>query len=197
MSQLFLPERHPVRDFFVLDALDVAPRSDMASMEHPIFSLSSKPETRPLKYTHGENSIEIIPSVLGLPTVFDKDVLIYCISKLVDMQNNGRNIGPSIRLTTHDLLVQTNRPTNNLGYERVAPALDRLKGVTIKTNIKTGDSITTRGFGLIGGRWIAGSTNWRASTAASRTTGGSQSRSCRRNRGPIRLRRSSRFTSVI
>ncbi len=149
MSQLFLPERHPVRDFFVLDALDVAPRSDMASMEHPIFSLSTKPETRPLKYNHGENSFEIIPSVLGLPTVFDKDVLIYCISRLVDMKNEGRPIGPCIRLTTHDLLVQTNRPTNNLGYERLAPALDRLKGVTLKTNIKTGDSITTRGFGLI------------------------------------------------
>jgi len=91
----------------------------------------------------------LIPSVLGLPTVFDKDVLIYCISKLVDMKNEGREIGPCIRLTTHDLLVQTNRPTNNLGYERLAPALDRLKGVTVKTNIKTGDSITTRGFGLI------------------------------------------------
>jgi plasmid replication initiation protein len=149
MPQLLLPERHPVRDFFVLDALDVAPRSDMASMEHPIFSLSTKPETRPLEYTHGNNSFEIIPSVLGLPTVFDKDVLIYCISKLVDMKNEGRDIGPCIRLTTHDLLVQTNRPTNNLGYERLAPALDRLKGVTVKTNIKTGDSITTRGFGLI------------------------------------------------
>jgi plasmid replication initiation protein len=149
MSQLLLPERHPVRDFFVLDALDVAPRSDMASMEHPIFSLSTKPETRPLKYTHGENSLEIIPSVLGLPTVFDKDVLIYCISRLITMKNEGREIGPCIRLTTHDLLVQTNRPTNDLGYERLAPALDRLKGVTLKTNIKTGDSITTRGFGLI------------------------------------------------
>ncbi|MGO9486800.1 MAG: replication initiator protein A [Rhodomicrobium sp.] len=149
MSQLLLPERHPVRDFFVLDALDVAPRSDMASMEHPIFSLSTKPETRPLKYTHGDNSLEIIPSTLGLPTVFDKDVLIYCISKLVAMQDDGRDIGPCIRLTTHDLLVQTNRPTNDLGYERLAPALDRLKGVTIKTNIKTGDGVTTRGFGLI------------------------------------------------
>ena len=83
MSQLLFPERHPVRDFFVLDALDVAPRSDMASMEHPIFSLSTKAETRPLKYTHGENSVEIIPSTLGLPTVFDKDVLIYCISRLI------------------------------------------------------------------------------------------------------------------
>ena len=113
------------------------------------FRSRTKPETRPLKYNHGDNSLEIIPSVLGLPTVFDKDVLIYCISKLIDMQNNGQSIGPCIRLTTHDLLVQTNRPTNNLGYERLAPALDRLKGVTIKTNIKTGDSITTRGFGLI------------------------------------------------
>ena len=149
MSQLLLPERHPVRDFFVLDALDVSPRSDMATMEHPIFSLSTKPETRPLKYTHGENSLEIIPSVLGLPTVFDKDVLIYCISRLIAMQNEGRQIGPCIRLTTHDLLVQTNRPTNDLGYERLAPALDRLRGVSIKTNIKTGDEITTRGFGLI------------------------------------------------
>jgi plasmid replication initiation protein len=149
MSQLFLPERHPVRDFFVLDALDVAPRSDMASMEHPIFSLSTKPETRPLKYTHGENSLEIIPSALGLLTVFDKDVLIYCISRLIAMQNAGHEIGPCIRLTTHDLLVQTNRPTNDLGYERLAPALDRLRCVSVKTNIKTGDTITTRGFGLI------------------------------------------------
>jgi plasmid replication initiation protein len=148
-SQLLLPERHPVRDFFVLDALDVAPRSDMASMEHPIFSLSTKPETRPLKYQHGQNSIEIIPSVLGLPTVFDKDVLIYCISRLVAMKDAGSAIGPCIRLTTHDLLVQTNRPTNNLGYERLAPSLDRLQGVSIKTNIKTGDGMTTRGFGLI------------------------------------------------
>jgi plasmid replication initiation protein len=118
-------------------------------MEHPIFSLSTKPETRTLKYRHGENSVEIVPSSLGLPTVFDKDVLIYCISRLVAMKDAGKEIGPCIRLTTHDLLVQTNRPTNDLGYERLAPALDRLKGVTLKTNIKTSDSMTTRGFGLI------------------------------------------------
>jgi plasmid replication initiation protein len=149
MSQFLLPERHPVRDFFVLDPLDVAPRSDMASMEHPIYSLSTKPETRVLKYTHGENSLEIIPSAIGLPTVFDKDLLIYCISRLVAMKNDGREIGPCIRLTTHDLLVQTNRPTNDLGYERIDPALTRLKGVQIKTNIMTGGKMVTRGFGLI------------------------------------------------
>lgn len=148
---MLLPERHPVRDFFVLDVHDVDPRSDIASMEHPIFSLSTKPDGRTLKYQHGDVGVEIIPSSVGLPTVFDKDILIYCISKLVAMRDAGEPIGRTVRLTTHDLLVNTNRPTNDLGYQRLAPALDRLNGVSIKTNIKTGDGITTRGFHLIEG----------------------------------------------
>jgi len=144
-----LPERHPVRDFFVLDTLDLVPKSDMATMEHPIYSLSTKPERRQLTYSHGDCRIEIIPSSLGLPTVFDKDVLIYCISKLMRMKNAGEAIGPTVRLTTHDMLVETNRPTNNLGYERLLPALNRLRGVVINTTIATGGVQSTRGFGLI------------------------------------------------
>ena len=146
---MFLPDRHPVRDFFVLDILDVVPRSDMASMEHPIFSLSTKPETRELVYEHDGNRLQIIPSVRGLPTVFDKDILIYCISKLMHMKNNGRPIGPKVRLTTHDLLVATNRPTNNLGYERLEYSLERMAGTVIKTTVETGDEATVEGFALI------------------------------------------------
>ncbi|MGO9170412.1 MAG: replication initiator protein A [Rhodomicrobium sp.] len=149
MSQLLLRDRHPVRDFFVLDILDVVPRSDMASMEHPVFSLSTKPETRELVYEHDGNRLEIIPSVRGLPTVFDKDILIYCISKLMHMKNSGQTIGPKVRLTTHDLLVATNRPTNNLGYERVEYALERMAGTVIKTTLETGDEATVEGFSLI------------------------------------------------
>lgn len=149
MLSPLLPERHPVRDFFVLDTLDLVPRSDMATMEHPIYSLSTLPDRRRLTYTNGETRIEIIPSALGLPTVFDKDILIYCISKLMQMRNNGEDIGRRVRLTTHDMLVETNRQTNNLGYERLLPALNRLKGVTINTTIATGKTLTTRGFGLI------------------------------------------------
>jgi hypothetical protein len=73
---LLLPERHPVRDFFVLDVLDLAPRADMASMERPIFSLSTKPEQRPLIYEHDGKRVEVVPSGKGLATVFDKDILI-------------------------------------------------------------------------------------------------------------------------
>lgn len=149
VTALFLPERHPVRDFFVLDTLDVAPRSDMASMAHPIFSLSSRPDKRVLKYTQDNAVVEIHPSSKGLATIFDKDVLIYCISKLMYRKNCGADIGPVVRITTHDLLVATNRRTGGIIYERLEQALDRLAGTRIKTNIATGDEISTHNFGLI------------------------------------------------
>ena len=151
MSSLLLSERHPVPDFFVLDVVEVVPRADMASMEHPIFSLSTRTDQRTLVYEHGDNKLEIIPSSIGLPTVMDKDILIYCISKLVAEKNRRPKepVCPTVRLTTHDMLVQTNRPTNNLGYERLLPALNRLRGVVLNTTIKTGGMMTMRGFGLI------------------------------------------------
>jgi plasmid replication initiation protein len=148
MSSL-LPERHPVRDFFVLDVFDVTPRSDIGSMEHPVFSLSTKPDTRALSYEHDDTKIEIIPGIRGLPTVFDKDILIYCISKLIHLKNAGKPIGPKVRLTTYDLLVSTNKPTNNLGYQRLEASLERLAGTVIKTTIETGDEATVSGFSLI------------------------------------------------
>ncbi len=138
-----------MRDFFVLGTLDMAPRSDMASMEHPIYSLSTAPARRRLYYENGDAKVEIIPSSIGLPTVFDKDIIIYCISKLKQAHDQGREISQTVRLTTHDMLVETNRPTNNLGYERLLPALNRLRGVVINTTIQTGDARTTHGFGLI------------------------------------------------
>ena len=67
-----LPDRHPQRDFFILDISDVVPKDDTASMEHPLFSLATKPDMRHLVYKGRETSLEIIPSSLGLPTIKDK-----------------------------------------------------------------------------------------------------------------------------
>ena len=47
-----LPDRHPTADFFICDVLDAIPKDDMASMEHPIFSLSTRPDRRILSYEH-------------------------------------------------------------------------------------------------------------------------------------------------
>jgi hypothetical protein len=49
----------------------------------------------------------------------------------------------------HDLLASTNRNIDGRGYEQLVGALERLRGTSIKTNIKTGGEEITSGFGLI------------------------------------------------
>ena len=151
MADALLPIRHPNRDFFTCDIFDSMPgfKDDRASMEHPIFSLATKPDKRILEYEHNGNSVKIIPSGMGLATIHDKDILLYVVSYLRAAMKEGREINQRVRLTSHDLLVSTNRPTNNLGYQRLEDALNRLRGTTINTNIKTNGMIITEGFGLI------------------------------------------------
>ena len=146
-----LPVRHPTRDFFICDIFDTLPgfRDDRASMEHPIFSLSTKRDMRTLEYEHNGNTVKIIPSGMGLATIHDKDVLLYVISYLRASMKEGHEINQRVRLTAYDLLVSTNRQTNDLGYKRLENALNRLRGTTINTNIKTNGLIITEGFGLI------------------------------------------------
>ena len=144
-----LPDRHPQKDFFILDIADVVLKDDMASMEHPLFSLATKPDHRHLEYRGGGNRLKIIPSGVGLPTIFDKDILIFCISQLMHKKNRGEPIGSRVRFSGRELLMATNRPTNNLGYQRLEQAFHRLRGTNFQTDITTGNKRETRIFGLI------------------------------------------------
>ena len=143
-----LPIRHQP-DFFVCDVFDAAMKGDSASMEHPIFSLSKKPDMKVRRYENGRSMAEIRPSVKGVATVFDRDILIYCISQLVEAINNGQTISQRIRLRAHDLLVATNRDTSGRGYLQLREAFERLQGTQIVTNIITGDTEEFDVFGLI------------------------------------------------
>lgn len=144
-----LPERYPTPDFFVCDLFDAAPKGDMASMEHPIFSLSTKPDTRIRRYEHNGRFVEITPSVKGLATMHDRDVLIYCISQLMAGLNDGKQLSPTVRFKAYDLLQATNRMTNGQGYEGLKAALERLRGTTISTNVTTGGEEQFDVFGII------------------------------------------------
>jgi len=147
-----LPDRlHDRRggDFFVCDIFDALPKDDMASMEHPLFSLSTRPDRRILRYTHNGTEVTVVPSVKGLATLFDKDILIYCISQVMAALNAGRAVSRHLRLTAHDLLVATNRETSGDGYQRLREAFERLAGTRITTNLETGGRDVTTGFGLI------------------------------------------------
>lgn len=133
-----LPDRHPTSDLFVCDIFDAAPKGDMASMAHPIFSLSTKPDHRRRRYESGLNYLEVKPSSDGLTTIHDRDVLIYCISQIMAALNEGRKVSQTVRLRAFDLLKATNRMTNGQGYDGLKAALSRLQGTQIETNIVTG-----------------------------------------------------------
>jgi len=136
-----LPDRHPQQDLFVCDIVDAAPKADMGSMEHPIFSLSTKPDMKPRKYTNGDTFIKVNPSHYGLATVFDRDVLIFCISQCMAAIKDGREVkrGHKLKLNAADLLEATNRPKEGRGYKLLKDALLRLQGTQIETNIKQGN----------------------------------------------------------
>lgn len=141
------------RDFFVCDFFAAVPKHDLASMEHPLFSLSTRPDRRILSYEHRGTEITITPSVKGRATIFDADILIFCISQLMAGINAGRAVTRTLTLTAHDLLLATGRETSGDGYKRLKDAFERLAGTRITTNIATGPKADpveiTSGFGLI------------------------------------------------
>lgn len=143
------PIRHPQADFFVCDIFDAAPKDDLASMEHPMFSLSTRPDRRILEYDHNGVQVTVVPSVKGLATIHDKDILIFCISQLMSALNAGREISRTVQLRAHDLLIATNRETSGDSYRRLREAFERLAGTRITTNYETGGQEVTTGFGLI------------------------------------------------
>ncbi len=144
-----LPERHPNLDFFVLDIADAVPKDDLASMEHPLFSLATKPDMRHLEYRHGDSVLKIRPSPLGLPTIFDKDILIFVISQLIARKNRGGDIGDTVRFSMREMCVAINRPIGGDHYKRIANAIDRLQGTQFVTNVQTGKQTERRTFSMI------------------------------------------------
>ena len=116
-------------------------------MEHPVFRFRRAGSAYP--WWHNGTRIEVTPSVKGLATIHDKDILIFCISQLMAGLNAGREVSRTLTLKAHDLLLATNRETSGDAYRRLREAFERLAGTRITTNLETGGHEVTTGFGLI------------------------------------------------
>ncbi len=148
-NEPLVPDKRRQGDLFVCDVADAVLKDIIPQMEHPFYSLSKKPETTIRRYEHNGNWLEIVPSVKGLATIYDKDILIYCISQLVEKLKQGLSVSSRIRITSYDLLSFTNRGTSGRDYMALSEAIDRLAGTRIKTNIRTGDEEQEDNFGLV------------------------------------------------
>lgn len=150
--------------FYDLSDLDLpfSLKSDMASMEAPLFSLATQPDPMQWSWSSvdGKKSVSVRgDAVLGRATQHDKDVLLFCISKLSRSrrQNKGDR---AVRFYARDYLAATGRSTARDDYDRLEQAIKRLAGTVIETNIrpdrKKGQYREMRVFGLIEqGRYIA------------------------------------------
>ena len=148
MTDFLSPELRKQPDFFICDVFDTY-KDDVASMEHPVFGLSTKPDHRMLIYEYNGNSIKIKPSYTGLATIHDKDILLYLTSSLMNAKNNGKHISNRLRFVAYDYLVSTNKTTTGKAYTQLKEGLERLSGTRIETNITTNNKKIISEFGLI------------------------------------------------
>jgi hypothetical protein len=96
MANALKPLKYPQGDLFVCEITDVILKDDMASMEHPFYSLSKKPDFQTRRYENGNRWIEFRPSIKGLPTIYDKDLIIYTISQLMSARVEGEPVPKTV-----------------------------------------------------------------------------------------------------
>ncbi len=143
------PDRYPQGGLFVCDILGATPKGDMASMEHPVYSLTTKLEKNTKRYENGDQYVEIRPSETGLATIHDRDIIIFCTSQMVAALNDGREISQTVRISAAELLRATNRSGGGTGYRKLLDALRRLQGTQVETNVMQGGKMITSVFSLI------------------------------------------------
>lgn len=140
-----------VSDVVVCELVNYSFKDDAATMEAPIFSLSTQEDKQIWVWTSndGTKTVEVKPSFFGRATIFDKDLLIFAASHLTEEINKGNIPSRTIRFTASNYFKATGRNTSGNYYERFKISLERLKGTIITTNIKTGNTRTAKGFGII------------------------------------------------
>jgi len=105
-------------------------------MRWPLFSMRKRPDARRVVYSGREASFRISPSDKGVPTIWDRDIVIYITSQLLAKQTPSR----VVPLCAHNLLKTTRRSTGVQGYQSLMNALYRLKLSSIVTNIGQRDA---------------------------------------------------------
>lgn len=133
---------HPIKDFFIAELIDYAPKDHPDMMERPFFAIAKRKRLKPIEYTNDDGSVIVRVTAQpehGMATIWDADILIYCISRVVAARDRGDNdCGPSIYVTPYELLKGIARETGGKNYDQLMAAIKRLKTTTIETNIRRG-----------------------------------------------------------
>lgn len=139
----------PQDDLFFETIVDTPLRDDRALMEFPFFSLQKRPQMKPLTFEKDDVKIIVSPGPRGIASVWDRDVLVYAVSKINERVDRGEKVPKTVQFIAHDFLKLTHRGANKAAYELLKDALFRLRSTTVETTIASGGQRNHRGFGWI------------------------------------------------
>jgi plasmid replication initiation protein len=136
-------------DLFLCNRVGLKVKDDLATMDLPVFALSKNKDLEIREYRRGNRTVKVIPSGVGAATIYDKDLLIYATTQIVDAANNGLPVSRAVVIDSGTFLAETKRGDGRASYERIHDMLMRLKGTFMETNIETGGIRQTQAFGFI------------------------------------------------
>jgi plasmid replication initiation protein len=136
-------------DLFLAGVVDTPLRDDRALMEFPFFSLTKRPQMKVLVFEREDVKITVSPGPRGTASMWDRDVLVYAVSKVNEALERGHKVTNKVQFIAHDFLKMTHRGTNKGSYELLKDALFRLRSTTVETTIASDGKRNTRGFGWI------------------------------------------------
>lgn len=128
-------------------------KDDLHSMSNPLFSIRKSKSTEIRTYTHDGKTVKIIPSSIGPASIWDKDLLLFAGSQLLEGVRLGRAPSRTVIISTYDFIGGTERSDSATAYKNVLDMLRRLKGTYLEgiTTITTeaGTKEKTKSFSLI------------------------------------------------
>jgi plasmid replication initiation protein len=153
---------YPNLSLFVSDFLIWSPKGERHTMEHPFFSLSKNKDMAIRNYESpdGKAKLMVMPSGIGIPTIWDKDLLIYAATLIREEMNQGRmgSENRPIRIDTYNFLEATVRGDGTRSYKALLDTLRRLSGCLVETTVETNGISYTEGFSLLTDYKIAAKT---------------------------------------
>lgn len=134
------PEPHPIRDFFLDGLVDYSPKDSSETMERPFCSLTKAKRIKPIDYTSpdGKVFVRVLPHPeYGMATIWDFDILIFCISRIVQLRNASPNsVDCTVHTSSYELLRGIARRTSGGDYADLEAAINRLRHTSVETNIR-------------------------------------------------------------
>ncbi|MDE0113983.1 MAG: replication initiator protein A [Albidovulum sp.] len=144
--------RYTQPNFWTIEMSSVSIKDSQEQLQYPLFVLDKHARGAEVhRYEDGAgNWLEVKSNADGMPTIFDKDILIYGISLLVQDLDDNREISrPTIRFHIANILEFLQKKKGGPNYQRIDKALRRLAGTTLETNIRTDGIETTEIFHIV------------------------------------------------